>query len=202
MIKKSPNRLELMKTREEIDVARKGKEILQDKMDSLVSLFFGYVKSRRDQRRGLEDRMGEAFRKLLYLESLSGTVQVKMGASSVPEGGIVIDRHFLMGVEIPKIKWLASEKKFGFFNVPVLFDKLKEDFEKALEVSLSLGETEKGIAIVSEEIKKGRRTINSLENFIIPELEFSKRWVEFRLEQISREDRLRYKIIKKRLGIF
>ncbi|MBN2043211.1 MAG: V-type ATP synthase subunit D [Candidatus Aenigmarchaeota archaeon] len=202
MIRKSPNRLELMKTREEIDVAKRGKEILQEKTDSLMSLFFSYVKSSSEKRKGMEVRISEAFKTMLFLESLSGNSSVRIGATSVPEGKIRTEERYLMGVGMPKLIWEPSGERFSFFNVPILFDELKSDFEWILGEVLSVGEMESGISILSSEIKKGRRVINSLENFVIPELESSKRWIDFRLEQISREDRLRYKIIKKKLGLF
>ncbi len=202
MIKKSPNRLELMKTREEIDVANRGKDILQDKTDSLMSLFFSHAKSRTEKRKDLEVRMSEAFKKMILLESLSGYVNVSLGASSVPTGEVKIEEHYMMGVGMPKLIWEPAAGEFQFLNVPVIFDELKNDFDNILENSLSVGEMEKGISILSEEIKKGRRVINSLENFIIPELRSSRKWIDFRLEQIAREDRLRYKIIKKKIGLF
>jgi V/A-type H+-transporting ATPase subunit D len=63
-----------------------------------------------------------------------------------------------------------------------------------------LGETENSIQILSSEIKASRKVVNSLENFVLPDLMRSRKWVKLRLEQMDREDLLRYKMIKRKFG--
>ncbi len=200
-IKESPNRKELLRVRDEMGIARKGREILQDKIDALVSMFFRYVKTRGEKRREIGKRLLENYRKLLILESRLGVSGVRNGSGSVPYGELKMGMKKIMGVSLPKLEWKSSDRPFRFFNVPFSFENARSGFEGMLGEVLVLGEVEHGIKVLSEEIKKGRKVLNSLENFVIPELRGSEKWIELRLEQIAREDYLRSKMLKKKLGI-
>ncbi len=200
MVKENPNRKELMKINDSINIATKGKEILQDKIDSLVALFFDYVKKGSNQRKEIETRIVYAFKDLIVLESLMGIASVKSDAYATPTGQMRFVDKKIMGVRLTQFFWDRAEKRFGSLNKPLKFDAVKKDFEEILEKTLMLGETENSIQILSSEIKASRKVVNSLENFIIPDLVRSRKWVKLRLEQMDREDLLRYKMIKRKFG--
>lgn len=200
-IKENPNRKELLRVRDEMSIARKGKDILQDKIDALVSMFFRYVKERGEKRKEMGKRLLENYRQLIVLESRLGVSGVRNCSDSIPTGKLEMGSKNIMGVTLPKLEWNSSGRPFQFFNVPFSFENLRSEFEEILREVLVLGEMEHGIRILSEEIKKGRKVLNSLENFVIPELKGSEKWIGLRLEQIAREDYLRSKMLKKKLGI-
>lgn len=200
LVKENPNRKELMKINDSINIATKGKEILQDKIDSLVALFFDYVKKGSNQRKEIETRIVYAFKDLIVLESLMGIASVKSDAYATPAGQMRFVDKKIMGVKLTQFFWDRAEKRFGSLNKPLKFDAVKKDFEEILEKTLMLGETENSIQILSSEIKASRKVVNSLENFVLPDLMRSKKWVKLRLEQMDREDLLRYKMIKRKFG--
>jgi V/A-type H+-transporting ATPase subunit D len=199
IVKESPNRSGLLKLKEEINIATRGKDILQDKIDSLVVLFFRYVRERGEKRKETEEKLKKAFAELVILESLMGSIAVRSHVVSIPEGVVRIEKKKAMGVSISEFSWEKSDKPFQFFNIPVKFDKTKTDFENILEEVLKIGEIENGIKILSGEIKKTKKVVNSLENFILPEFISTKKMIELKLEQLAREDMLRYKMLKKKL---
>jgi len=196
-----PNRTGLLKLKEEINMAERGKEILQDKIESLVVLFFDYVKERGKQRRYVEEALVKAFKELILLESLMGTISAKSDAYSVPEGSLEIQERKVMGIRLPGFFWKKSKRGFQIIDTPLKFDKTKLRFEEVLEVILKLGETENAIQVLSKEIKETRKVVNSLENYILPEFRSGKKWIELKLEEVAREDLLRYKMIKRKLEI-
>ncbi len=200
-MKEYPNRTGLLKLKEEIEIAEKGKEILQDKIESLITLFFEYIRERGERRRYLEGLMIKAFEDLVILESLMGIVHVKADAFSIPEGSIKFDGKKVMGIKLPEFSWEPSKKGFQVLNVPVRFERTKSNFEEILRTVLEVGGMENAIKILSEEIRKTRKIVNSLENYIIPAFRDQKRWIELRLEEFAREDLLRYKIVKRKLGL-
>lgn len=200
-MKEYPNRTGLLRLREEIDIAERGKEILQDKIESLVVLFFDYVKERGKQRSYVEVSLLKTFKELVILESLVGTISAKSDACSVPEGSLNVKEKKVMGIHLPEFFWERSKKGFQMLNIPMKFDKTKLGFEDILEVILKVGEMENAIQILSREIKETRKVVNSLENYVLPEFRSEKKWIELRLEELDREDLLRYKMIKRKLEI-
>jgi V/A-type H+-transporting ATPase subunit D len=194
-----PNRTGLLRLKEEIDIAERGEEILQDKIESLIVLFFDYIKERGEKRKYVEDSLAKAFRELILLQSLMGTVSVKSGSFSVPEGSLIMEEKKVMGIKLPEFFWEKSKKGFQILNAPLKFDRTKIKFEEVLEVILKVGTMENAIQILSKEIKETRKVVNSLENYILPEFRSEKKWIELRLEELAREDLLRYKMIKRKL---
>jgi V/A-type H+-transporting ATPase subunit D len=195
-----PNRTGLLRLKEEIDIADRGKEILQDKIESLVVLFFDYIKERGEKRKYVEGSLIRAFRELIILQSLTGTVSVKSDSFSVPEGSLITKEKKVMGIKLPEFFWEKSKKGFQMLNTPLKFDRTKLKFEEVLEAVLNVGTMENAIQILSKEIKETRKVVNSLENYILPEFRSEKKWIELKLEELAREDLLRYKMIKRKLG--
>jgi V/A-type H+-transporting ATPase subunit D len=195
-----PNRTGLLRLKEEIDIADRGKEILQDKIESLVVLFFDYIRERKERRKHVEDSLIRAFRELILLQSLMGTVSVKSDSFSVPEGTLITEEKKVMGIKLPEFSWGKSKRGFQMLNTPLKFDRTKLRFEEVLEVVLKVGTMENAIQVLSKEIKETRKVVNSLENYILPEFRTEKKWIELKLEELAREDLLRYKMIKKKLG--
>ncbi|NIO21522.1 MAG: V-type ATP synthase subunit D [Candidatus Aenigmarchaeota archaeon] len=196
-----PNRTGLLRLKEEIDVAERGKEILQDKIESLIVLFFEYVKERGEKRKYMEDSLVKAFKDLILLESLMGLISVKSDSFSVPEGSLATKEKKVMGIRLPEFFWEKSKSGFQILNIPLKFDRTKLKFEDVLEVILNVGTMENAIQVLSKEIKETRKVVNSLENYILPGFRSEKKWIELRLEELAREDLLRYKMIKKKLEI-
>ena len=87
--KEYPNRAGLLRIKEDINIATMGKDILQDKIESLIILFFDYIKQRGEGRKHSEELLSKAFRDLIILESLIGVFPTKSNAFSVPEGSLV-----------------------------------------------------------------------------------------------------------------
>jgi len=198
-MRENPNRAGLLRLKEEIEIAERGKEILQDKIESLIVLFFDYVKERGEKRRFMEDSLSKAFRDLILLESLMGTVSVKSDSFSVPEGSLKMEEKKVMGIKLPEFVWEKSKKGFQMLSAPLGFDRAKLRFEEIMEVVLKVGGIENAIQILSQEIRETRKVVNSLENYILPDFRNGKKWIELRLEELAREDLLRYKMIKRKL---
>jgi len=127
-------------------------------------------------------------------------VHVKADAFSVPTGSVKVDGREVMGIKLPEFSWEPPKSCFQVLNIPLKFDRTKLGFEKILKTALEVGGMENAIRILSGEIRKTRKIVNSLENYVIPTFRDRKRWIELRLEEFAREDLLRYKMVKRKLA--
>ena len=105
-----------------------------------------------------------------------------------------------MGVKLPAIETVRREGYFlnTYESSPQLkdvADKFKDLFEEIVKLSVY----EMTITELSEEIKKLKRRVNSLENIQIPKLEEIIKLIKFVLEEQERENFTRLKMIKTKL---
>jgi V/A-type H+-transporting ATPase subunit D len=75
-------------------------------------------------------------------------------------------------------------------------EEASEAFEKLLVTLVRAAEIETTMKKLLDEIEKTKRRVNALEFKVIPELLEDKRFVEFRLEEMSREETIRLKYLK------
>ena len=58
---------------------------------------------------------------------------------------------------------------------------------------------EESVRRIGEETKKVKRRTNALEHIMIPNLIFTKRYIDLRLQEIERENFFRLKVIKRKM---
>ncbi|MFQ5693609.1 MAG: V-type ATP synthase subunit D, partial [Nitrospinota bacterium] len=62
----SPNRMELLKLRRRLEMARRGHKLLKDKLDALIREFIDVVRRARDLRREVEARLVSAYGRTVH----------------------------------------------------------------------------------------------------------------------------------------
>lgn len=199
MTSSHPSRLYLMKLKEDIRTAETGKDILKEKTDALIISFFKKVKERKVKRTELDREMEEGLRKILHLEMLIGSNALE--AESFNDDKVYIEKSIekIMGLVLESFSAKTQSAGF-FFEGPLHLDEAKEKFRAILEKTLYVGNLENNITRIFREMRRIRRITGSLDNNIIPGLKSEKKWIEERLSQFSREDVMRYKMMKKKLN--
>ncbi len=191
------NRKGLITIKEDLSIAKRGKDVLEDKVESLTKLFFEYIKLRRQKRTEIEKEIEKAFKDLILAESFMGLVLVKSHALISETGNLETSEKNIMGIKTLKFSWTPPKEVKRFSSIKL--DETKRKFKILLEKIIEVGELEGIIKNFASEIDLTMKKINNLDNFIIPELEKTKKWIKLRIEQNEKEDILRYKIIKKKL---
>lgn len=203
--KANPTRMELLKTKARIKLAKNGHNLLKQKRDALIMEFFKILKKAKDLRGELNEKMGFAYKSLSVAHSYHTTFELESIAAGLEEDlGLSVKSRNVMGVRIPEIKQAIHEKKFGERGYSIMgtsakIDDVVENFGEVLRIVVTLAETETAIRRLIKEIEKTKRRVNALEFVVIPQLERQKSDILFRLEEMERDSFVSLKVIKRRL---
>jgi len=203
--KANPTRMELLKTKSRIKLAKNGHNLLKQKRDALIMEFFKILKKAKDLRGELNEKMGVAYKSLSVAHAYHPTFELESISFSVEEDtGLEVKARNVMGVSIPEISSELEEKKFGERGYSIMgtsakIDDVVDNFGEVLRLVMTLAETETAIRRLIKEIEKTKRRVNALEFVVLPRLEQQRDEIIFRLEEMERDSFVSLKVIKRRL---
>lgn len=195
-------RSELLGIKRKIKLAEDGHKLLKKKRDGLIMEFFEVLKSARDLRRELNERYAKGHGKMLQCTALDGIVNIKSVALALRERpAIDLEVKNIMGVTVPAIKSGSVrkgllERGYGVLSTSMRIDDLVESYEDLLEQVITAAETETTMRKLLKEIESTKRRVNALEFVVMPQLKEQAAFINFRLEEMERENIFRMKRIK------
>lgn len=197
-----PTRSELIKLKQQIKLAKSGYNLLKKKRDGLILDFFKIFSRAKNIRQELTDAYKDALEKINLAraaESDIALMSLALAVRNFPE--ITIQTKNIMGVVVPKIEFRHVQKQFaergyGITSSSSKIDESVQAFEKVVELSVIAAEVETSMKKILVEIEKTKRRVNALEYKVIPEMDQQKVFIQFRLEEIERENIFRMKRIK------
>jgi len=196
-----PTRSELLKLKKQIKLAKSGYNLLKKKRDGLILEFFEILKKAKTLREELVNEYKIALEKMNIARTLEGDLKVKsvaMAIKDIPD--IKLTAKNIMGVKVPKIESSEIKKAFmkrgyGIYNSSAI-DEAAAAYEKVVEKIILAAEVETSMRKLLNEIEKIKRRVNALEFVIIPNLDKQRAFIQFRLEEMERENIFRMKRIK------
>jgi V/A-type H+-transporting ATPase subunit D len=200
----NPTRMELLKLKDREKLAVKGHSLLKEKRNALIMEFFNILERVQGSRDMVEEQLKEAYADLAKAQITMGDLAVRKASMAVKESVEVdIDSRSIMGVVVPVIESTSTQTRtmanrgYGFVDTSVKLDEAAKKFEESIKLIIELGEIEKTIVLLAEEIESTKRRVNALEHIIIPRVENTVKYIEMRLEEMERESFVRLKMIKK-----
>lgn len=197
-----PTRSELIKLQRKIKLSKTGYNILKKKRDGLVMNLFGMVKDAKEAQETLEESYEIAKKYLGMTIAFEGEIAVA-SCALIKKGApkFYLDSKNILGVQVPKISDLSfkkgiNERGYSILSTSSKIDETVEEYEKVLEYVAKAVEAESTLKKVLNEIEVTKRRVNALESKIIPRLESQKKFIDFRLEELERENKFRLKMIK------
>lgn len=185
----NPNRMELMKLRNRLAIARRGHKLLKDKLDALVQDFVRVVRENANLRREIEREIVKAF-EAQNVASLMLSEEDKDLVTLVSQQRLLLEVHtrYLTGVKVPhfEVKVEGDPYSYGVIHTPAELDAAFRSFSRVLPLMIRLAEAEKTIELLAVEIEKTRRRVNALEYVLIPNLEETIKYIQLKLEELAR----------------
>ena len=198
----NPTRMELLSLKNRTKLAVKGHGLLKEKRDALIKEFFDILDRVKGVREAAERSLKEANEALLEAQIAMGDLAVRKASLSVKESiDVDIKSRSVMGVSVPVTNVKMEERSiidrgYSFSDTTIQLDEAAKKFEESIKVLIELGEVEKTIFLLAEEIEATKRRVNALEHIMIPRFENTEKYIDMRLQEMERENFVRLKMIR------
>ncbi len=199
----SATRAELLATRRQLALAERAHGVLKRRLDGMILEVSRRAGEARRRRNAMEEKYREARKEIAAATMMEGATGVMLAAFSVEEyPTFTIDHRNVFGARLPefvgeKIHTTLEERGYGLLGTGSVIDDAADAFEDLIESILATAEAEGSLKALIPEIVRMRRRVNALEHKVIPDLTEKRRTIEFRRDEMEREERTRLMRIKK-----
>jgi len=187
----NPTRMELLRLKKRLVMARRGHKLLKDKQDELMRRFLGFIEDIRDLRKEVEQGLTNAFSRFLFVSATLNPQDLEE-ALAVPGKTLKIEvqSETIMNLKAPVFTPTVEGDVicYGFSNTSGELDISLFAIEKVLKQLILLAQKEKWMDLLADEIVKTRRRVNALEYVLIPNIEETIRSIEMKLSEMERSN--------------
>ena len=198
-----PTRLEYIRTKRRIIVAKKGLKLLKLKRQALILEFFNASKTVAALRSGLQAELVKGYQAIRMAEMLAGAMRLENEAMKIPQlNKLEITPKNVMGVRIPKIEGGKSNQALTehLLELPPSINEAIKAFHNVHKMVLDVAEKETTLRKLLLEIEKTKRKSNAIENVFIPRLQAAIKFIIFRLDEMERDTFMMLKTVKRKMG--
>ncbi len=199
----NPTRMQMTKLKKQLLTARRGHKMLKDKRDELMRQFIELVQENKRLRDKVEAELSvcnAAFTNASAVMSREALESSLM--SSKQRTGVDVRSKNIMSVDVPVYKTVAESSDesdifpYGFAFTSFELDDAVMSLNELLPDLIKLAQIEKSCELMSAEIEKTRRRVNSLEHVMIPRYEETIKYISMKLEENDRSSRTRLMKVK------
>ena len=199
----NPTRMQLTKLKKQLTTAVRGHKMLKDKRDELMRQFLDLVRENRELREKIEKELSDCNAHFVNASAVMSKQALDASLMS-PKQQVTIDveSHNIMSVETPVFTagTRTNDKcdifPYGFAFTSFELDDAVMSLEKLLPDLIRLAQIEKSCEMMSAEIEKTRRRVNSLEHVMIPRYQETIKYISMKLEENDRSSRTRLMKVK------
>jgi V/A-type H+-transporting ATPase subunit D len=199
-LRANPNRMQLLRLRRRLVLARRGHKLLKDKQEELMRRFLGMVHRARDLRAEVEEELGRAHSAFVSARfDMDGRAMEAALAFVGRRAGLVADREQVMNLKVPKFTIElpeATELGYGYLETCGDLDRAVDMYAALLPRLAALAEMEKSVQLLAAELEKTRRRVNALEHILVPSLEETIKFISDRLSELERATATRLMKVK------
>ena len=199
----NPTRMQMTKLKKQLLTARRGHKMLKDKRDELMRQFIELVLENKRLRDKVEAELSvcsAAFTNASAVMSREALESSLM--SSKQRTGVDVRSKNIMSVDVPVYKAVSESSDesdifpYGFAFTSFELDDAVMSLNELLPDLIRLAQIEKSCELMSAEIEKTRRRVNSLEHVMIPRYEETIKYISMKLEENDRSSRTRLMKVK------
>ncbi len=201
----SPTRINLINTKKNIVIAKKGHDLLTSKQQVLVREFLKLLEDSSADRAQMQEKLQSAYKALAIGIAYVGELELERTASGVKELELMkIEQRNIMGVKIPEIDYSSNyakiqERRYGALSTSMATDDVQDSFTLALDAIIEVAKREQGLKRLVTAIEKVKRQVNALKYVRVPALEGQAKYIAMRLEELDRDTFSGLKHVKRRL---
>lgn len=185
----------------QLDFAKEGYELLEQKREILVIELMRYVDQAKVAQQEVNDRMAAAFAALREAQMRAGSAAMARESAGVHyDHELHVGQHRLMGLNVPVVHAETEALKLQFSpgDGTSCSDQAMSLFLAALASIAQLASIETAIWRLAREVKKTQRRVNALEKIFIPDYTATLDYINATLEERDREAFFMMKMVKRR----
>jgi V/A-type H+/Na+-transporting ATPase subunit D len=197
-----PTRLELLRTRKRIIVAKRGLNLLKLKRSALIAEFFNLSKEALALRGDLKKRVARGYEAIRMAETMEGPVRLENLAMLLPAVmPVSVATKNVMGVKTPRVDagTYAPVRPTALLDLPTSVHEAIRHFQGIYAVVLQIAEKENALRRLLKEIEKTKRRASAIENVLIPRLADVVRYIKFRFDEMERDAFSMLKTVKRKI---
>ncbi|MGE5558963.1 MAG: V-type ATP synthase subunit D [Bacillota bacterium] len=205
-IRVNPTRMELLRLKKRLQVARRGHKLLKDKFDEMMKIFLELIERNREIRQKVEEKLAAAYAGFALAKAVMSPRVLEESILAPGQGrGITPEMQKVFSITAPRFILSAEGKRgngaqgrlpYSMITTSGELDRavllLKNSFEDMIE----LAEVEKTVELMAAELEKTRRRVNALEYVLIPQLAETIRFISMKLEENERGNLVRLMKVK------
>ena len=195
----NPTRMELLKLKKRLILARRGHRLLKDKQDELMRNFLSLVEEIKGLRLTVERGLSQAYGFFLIArstmtrefldEALMGSqLKISLEVTYVPLLNLRVPRY--------KLKMEGDYFSYGLLTTSIELDRALRSYRELVPKMVELAEKERRLEMLSYEIERTRRRVNALEHILIPNIMETISYISMKLEELERSNLTRLMKIK------
>ncbi len=194
-----PTKIELIRVKRSLAVARSVYKILEDKRDVLLKRIDELIQQAGNAREEMSTPLADAYRSLFNAYLGVGPAKLESIAMTTPtQVSVDVNVRTIVDVKVPTIA--IAEKDigltYGFADTTASLDEATKMMRTVLPRICKAAEYENAIFSLARELEKTQRLINALEYIIIPGYQDAMKFISATLEEREREDFARLKHVK------
>ena len=197
-----PTRLELLRTRRRIVVAKKGLNLLKLKRSALIAEFFSMSREALRLRGDLQARIARGYASIRTAEMFEGPTRLENISMLLPDvRPIAVSTKNVMGVRTPRVDagGFAPVAARELLDLPPSIQESVRHFQGIYQVVLDIAEKENALRRLLREIEKTKRRASAIENVLIPRLQDTVRYIKFRFDEMERDSFSMLKTVKRKM---
>ena len=188
----------LLQTKKSLDLAKMGFELMDRKRNVLIREMMMLV----DKVKLLREEITDAYAKgYYYLQqaNISTGVISNIASQVNVDNNVKITYRSVMGVEVPSVIYEPGDNtiEYGLEETNSRVDEAYLQFQKVKELTMILAEVDNSVYRLANAIRKTQKRANALKNIVIPNFEYTVKFISEALEEVEREEFSRQKVIKR-----
>lgn len=199
----NPTRMQLTKLKKQLATAVRGHKMLKDKRDELMRCFIDLVQENKRLRDRVEREIAECNSHFVNASAVMSKQALDASLMSPKQQiSVEVSAKNVMSVNIPEFTTSARTNDkgdifpYGFAFTSFELDDAVMSLNDILPDLIRLAEIEKSCEMMSAEIEKTRRRVNSLEHVMIPRYQETIKYISMKLEENDRSSRTRLMKVK------
>lgn len=195
----NPNRMELLRLRKRLVLARRGHKLLQDKLEQMMRRFLSLLKDIDQAKEDFQKLTQRILQDLLYCRITSSQDDFTEALSKINSKiKIAFSQIRIMNVRVPEfsLEELKIDKAYDFFKTSAQLDLVVAGAKDYIQSLLKLAQLLKTLDILSYEIERTRRRVNALEYILIPSIQDTVRYITQKLNELERGNLVRLMRVK------